>query len=203
MTPERTGAETPLQTELVDRYREFAAAPGELTDIVDGVDDETFNRRPEPASWSMAECVDHLVTTGEHMIPAMLREIERGRAAGKLAAGPFRYGRLGDWFVEAAGDGRLPPRRFKVPRLYAPAPAPDTRVADSVNAFEALQDRYLQVVRAADGLDLARVKVRSPAFWLLRLSLGQWLRMLSGHQRRHLWQAARVKARLGADGSPD
>lgn len=51
-------------------------------------------------------------------------------------------------------------------------------------------------LRSADGLDLARIKVTSPVTRLLRLSLGQWLAGLAGHQRRHLWQARQVKTEL-------
>ncbi len=51
----------------------------------------------------------------------------------------------------------------------------------------------------AEGIDLARVKVRSPVLWLLRLSLGQWFALIAGHQKRHLWQAGQVKREVVGD----
>jgi hypothetical protein len=32
---------------------------------------------------------------------------------------------------------------------------------------------------------------------LLKLSLGQWLKSMEGHQRRHLWQAREALKRVG------
>ena len=59
----------------------------------------------------------------------------------------------------------------------------------AVVEFLSLQDRYIETLQLASGVNLARVKVPSPAMSLLKLSLGQWLRAMESHQRRHLWQA--------------
>ncbi len=100
------------------------------------------------------------------------------------------------------GDEPLPPRgRFKTPRLYLPPAGRARSVKQALDDFSALQDRFVAVVHSADGLDLARIKIASPVTRLLRISLGQWLRALSGHQRRHLWQAAQVKKHLEMGGS--
>ena len=66
-------------------------------------------------------------------------------------------------------------------------------LSEAVQEFTNLQEKYKTIVHAADGLDLARIKVTSPAAWILRLSLGQWLRALASHQKRHLWQAGKVR----------
>lgn len=55
--------------------------------------------------------------------------------------------------------------------------------------FLRVQDAYIQTLQLASGVDLARVKVASPAMSLIKLSLGQWLRAMESHQRRYLWQA--------------
>jgi hypothetical protein len=51
-------------------------------------------------------------------------------------------------------------------------------------------------VRQANGLDLSRVRVVSPLTSLMRMSLGQCFGLLAAHERRHLWQAARVREEL-------
>ena len=50
--------------------------------------------------------------------------------------------------------------RIKAPRAFAPAP--EARLAESLAAFVALQDEFQQRLARADGLDLRRVKARSP-----------------------------------------
>ena len=58
---------------------------------------------------------------------------------------------------------------------------------------EAVQARLRAVIEAADGVDLARVRVPSPALALLRLPVGIWLQALPQHTLRHLAQARRVR----------
>lgn len=191
-----------MHIELETRQREFEAAKGELRDLLVDLSDESFNRRTEERRWSMAVCVDHLIVIGEKLIPRLQLAVTVGREKGWRAEGPFRYSRFSAWFVRQMGDESLPPRgRFKTPRLYLPPAGRAISVAEALRDFTELQDRFVAVVRSADGLDLARIKVASPVTRLLRLSLGQWFRALSGHQRRHLWQAAQVKAQLQKEAS--
>jgi hypothetical protein len=67
----------------------------------------------------------------------------------------------------------------------------------AVQEFLTLQDRYMETLQLASGIDLARTKVPSPAMSLLKLSVGQWLASMEGHQRRHLWQAREALKRVG------
>lgn len=201
MEAQENGVDDALIPELGTRWREFDDAKQKIDELVAGLDRESYNRRAEKGSWSMAECVDHLLQVGGRMIPVLERSIERGRSKGRLAEGPFRYSAFGNWFATAIGGDQLPPpKRFKVPRIYVPSPGLNVPIEDSVRSFKELQGRYQRLILQAQGLDLARVKARSPAFWPLRLSLGVWFRLLAGHQRRHLWQAARARRRVADSG---
>ena len=59
-------------------------------------------------------------------------------------------------------------------------------------SFDAYTERFIAVCEAADGLDLARIKVRSPFLKLLRLPLGAFLDAMGLHAIRHVQQAERV-----------
>lgn len=188
-------AEQPLIPELEQYRAGFRWAKGEVRNLTGPLDEEAYNRQPAPGSWSAAECVEHLSVTAREMIPAMEAGIRRARERGWLAHGPFEYGRFERWFARQAGGGQLPPRRrLKAPKLYRP---PHRRYdkEEAVAEFLRLQDAYVDVLQLASGIDLARVKVPSPALSLVRLSLGQWLCAMEGHQRRHLWQARRALER--------
>jgi hypothetical protein len=183
--------------ELEQRLADFEAARHEIHELVAGLDDRQFNRRPDESRWSVAECVDHLLVTGWKMVPRLDTAVIEGRGRGRFADGPFRYGALGNWFVRQWGADELPPRaRFRAPRIYVPRERREWTITQAVEEFTNLQEKYREIVRHADGLDLARIKVGSPVTRLIRLSLGQWLAGMAGHQRRHLWQAAQVKKEL-------
>lgn len=184
--------EQPLIPELEGYRNEFRWAKGEIRNLAQLADEQSFNQRPNPGAWSAAECVAHLVVSGRLTLPGIREGIRAGREGGRLAGGPFTYGRLGNWFVAQVGADELPPpRRLKVPRLYRP-PQARHPVDESVRSFLELQDGLIETLQLASGLDLAGIRVRSPVTPLIRLGLGQWFRLLAGHQRRHLWQAAQA-----------
>jgi hypothetical protein len=176
------------------RLRMFAAAAAAET-IVVGLSDEQCNRRPAPGRWSIAECIDHLNVVGDKLIRAIDPAIERAHREGRYARGPFRYGRLGAWFVRStSGEPRARRRRYRTFSVYEPRRvlAIDRVLAD----FKTLQENLAERAEACDGLDLARIKVTSPATRWVRMSLGLWLEMVAGHQERHLAQAREVREQL-------
>lgn len=62
--------------------------------------------------------------------------------------------------------------------------------------FDASQEALLATIRLGDGVDLTRIQLISPFDARLRYSLFSALRIAAAHQRRHLWQANQVRARL-------
>lgn len=183
-------------TPELESYRvEFDKARGRIHDILDGLDDEQFNWRPAENAWSVAECLDHLVSLNSQMCRKLDEGIEKGRENGLTADGPFKYGFIGNWFINLASDseaGRK--RKFKAPAAYAPTS--NHTISRLEKAILEVQDDLILRVEHANGLDLARIKVPSAAANWLKLSLGQWFKLLAGHQRRHFLQAEDVKAQI-------
>jgi DinB superfamily len=168
---------------------EFEAAKKDARDLLAGIGDPAFNWRHAPGTWSMAQCLDHLNLTGRKYLRALDRAIEEGRAKNLVGRGPFRYGLLESWAVRTMD---APPMfRIKAPRAFLPAS--EGKIAESLAAFLALQDEFQQRLARADGLDLRRVKARSPVSRHLKFSLGKAFAGISAHQRRHLWQARKLK----------
>jgi len=181
---------------------EFDAARDDARALLAGLDDAAFNWRRVPGTWSMAECVDHLNITGRKYVRALDRAIEEGRARNLVGAGPFRYGLLEGWIVRFMD---APPKmRIKAPKAFVPAS--EARLAESLAAFVEMQDEFQKCLARADGLDLGRVKARSPVSKRIKFSLGAAFAAISAHQRRHLWQARqlrndpRFRVALGAAG---
>lgn len=174
-------------------HAEFEAAKREARDVVAGLADPAFNWRRTAGTWSMAECLDHLHVVGRKYLRAIDRAIEEGRSKGLLGAGPFRYGLLEGWAVRAMD---APPMfRVKAPRAFAPAA--ERRLDEALAAFLALQDEFQKSLARADGLDLGKVKARSPVTRHLKFSLGKAFAAMAAHQRRHLWQARQLRSDAG------
>ena len=180
-----------LQPEIRDYLRQFKDAIEGVQHLVEGLSPEQLEWREGPDRWSIAECLSHLNVTADQYYPAIDRSMRRARERGLLGKGPFRHGFLMNRFIAMLEP---PPRRsFKAPQNFRPRAK---NLANEVGIFFAHQDAIMKRVRQADGLDLARVRLVSPVSRWLRMSLGQSFALLAAHERRHLWQSARVKEAL-------
>ncbi len=176
-----------LIPELEARRRDYRAAAAEARERFGGLSEAQLAWRPEPGRWSVAECLDHLHVTGEEVLARVEAAMERGWARGRTGAPPFRYGWLGPWFVRAnAPSGR----RVSAPKVFRPREG--TPRTGTLDDFLALQDELAAALERADGLDLARVRARSPVSPLLRIGIGSWFEVVAVHQARHLAQARAV-----------
>jgi DinB superfamily len=179
-----------LEPELVNYLRQYDEAKALCQKLVAGLSPTQISWKPGSNRWSIAECLAHLNVTGELYLAALDRAIAHGRARGWTGHGPFRHGWLVQFFFIRALE---PPvrRKFTAPRIFQPASGPDA--SEAVARFLALQDDLIKRIHAANGLDLARIKVTSPATRLLRMTLGQAFAAVAVHQRRHLLQARNVR----------
>jgi len=181
---------SPLVAELEDYRRQFEAIKQDARELLNGLTDTQFNWRSAPGKWSIAECLAHLNVTGQVYLPLIERRVNQARAEKVLGRGPFRHGFLGNLFIRAT-EPPVKRIRVKAPKIFAPQP--EHMLAVIVPAFMSLQEYLLRQIRAADGLDLGRVKITSPVGRLLKLSLGQVFAFIAAHERRHLWQARQVR----------
>jgi hypothetical protein len=194
------GPERPivLTEELQDLCRQFEAIRADASSLLGDLTDAEFNWQPGSNQWSVGQCIDHLVVTGNSSLSWIRVAVDDARSRGLVSQGPFRYGMVEKWFVRQME----PPvkLKFKAPRAYKPTLAHDYAQSDwaqTVAAFYKLQDDFLRGAADADGLDLARIKVNNAVTRWFRLSLGQELAFNAAHERRHLWQARRVKQAPG------
>lgn len=174
---------------LQDYITQLEAIKRAAAELTAGMTEAQFNWRPAPGHWSVAECLAHLNVTAQQYLPMITASISQAGHQGWLSNGPFRYGWFGNWFVRSME----PPVRmkFKAPKAFIPPP--DQPMAETVPQFMAFQDQLITLISTANGVDLGRAKVQSPATKLIRLSLGQGFALVTAHERRHLWQARQVK----------
>jgi hypothetical protein len=181
--------QTTLNRDLENYRLQFEAIKMEAQDLLAGLDEARFNWRPSPDQWSVAQCIDHLITTGRSSLSNIHHALNEARSEGAFSPGPFRYGLWERWFVRLMEP---PPKwKFKAPSAYAPST--DRAYTEAVPEFLGLQDEFLHCLDEANGIDLSKTKVRNPASRWIRFSLGQELALNAAHERRHLWQIRQIK----------
>lgn len=177
-----------LLPELQSYLDQLAAIDGQVDALLANITEEQLNWRPGPEQWSVGECVDHLTVTGTRLLERSEPAIANARSRGRFADGPFRYGPINRWFARTLDEGET--RKVKTFPIYVPSASNiGERVAVEFGQFH---QRLAEAIGSANGVDLKKVKVRSPAMPLLNLSLGAWFAATLAHERRHIAQAKRV-----------
>ncbi|MEZ5353234.1 MAG: DinB family protein [Bryobacteraceae bacterium] len=186
-------SEGPLNPEIERLLYQVKVVREDGAGLLDGLSEEQAQWAPAQGQWSMVQCFEHLNVSNEKLLSQFRAAVADARQRGILGDGPFVYGWLGRWFLKLMA----PPvkRRFKAPAAFQPGPR--KTLAEVREQWESSHEELDKVIRSANGLDLARVKVTSPAASFLRYSLGVAFWILTAHDRRHIWQARQVRNAAG------
>jgi hypothetical protein len=184
-----------MAPELEAFRTEFESLAVDADTLVGPLNDAQFAWSPSPDVWSVGQCIEHLNVTARAYLPALDEGIASAIRSGVYGQGPFTYNVLGRLMVRSMEPPPL--WRFKAPTIFRPPATPQAlRTRGEIMAgFHGFQVQYMDRLRQANGVDLAKAKVVSPASRLLHLSLGSGFALQVAHERRHLWQAKQLMAR--------
>ena len=175
---------------------QLAAVERDAAALVAGLSAEQAGWRPEPGAWSVAECLDHLAAANRAYLAAMAPPAVRAREQGRWRRGPATPGFVGRWFMGTLEPPPRPLLKLPAPRMIRPRPAPPFAAAYA--DFQATHSDAVAFLRANADLDLAHVGFANPFVRGVRFSLATGLHVIAAHERRHLWQAWRVRKAAGA-----
>ena len=181
--------EQTLLKDIVALESAFDAAERDARRLIDGLTETRGTWRVQAGTWSVAECLDHLATSNVVYLRAFEAPAARALAAGRLRRGPARPGLIGGWFVRWFE----PPltTKAKAPKKIRPRVSPSLH--DAADCFLASQAEIRRFIRLYHGIDLAGTTFPNPFIKGVRFSLATGLHVLAAHERRHLWQAWRVR----------
>jgi hypothetical protein len=155
---------------------------------------EQLNWKPAEKSWSIAQCLDHLILTNEQFYP----DFDKLAAGGRKNTlwqnySPFT-GFCGRFLIKAVTEDS---KKSKAPSksIVPPSDVP----ADIVEKFEKNIADVNQKVAACAGADCERTVVSSPFLAVMTYTLDDAFTVLVEHTKRHIRQAKRV---MQADGFP-
>lgn len=184
-----------LTPEIEAFRRQFEQLSADADALVAPLSDQQFHWQPRPDSWSVGQCLEHLNATAREYLPRLDEGIADAIRRGAYGPGPFTYnwiGRLIVWAVKPTTKVKA-----RAPQPFQPAKGRPRQ--EVMAAFRAYKVQYVDRLRQANGLDLARARVASPVLAWLRMPLGSGFATMVAHEQRHLAQARRV---LSAPGFP-
>lgn len=183
-----------LAPEIEEFRHEFERISAEADVLVSPLTDGQFAWQPSPEAWSVAQCMDHLNASARVYLPVLDEGIADAIRRGLYGPGPYVYNAIGRLHVYFA----QPSTRIRARAAARLLPAPGRPRSEIMAAFRAYQVQYIDRLRQANGLDLARARVASPAIAWLRIPLGSAFALTIAHERRHLAQARRVVLQMGS-----
>jgi hypothetical protein len=170
----------------------YDAVDADARGLVGGLSEELGTWSADAASWSVAQCLDHLATGNRVYLAAMQPAAEAALEGGRLHRRPAQPGPIGRWFVRRLEPPVNPRFRTKAPRKIEPRVSPSLH--DAATRFLTSLDEVRAFLWKYENVDLAGVRFPNPLVRGVRFSLATGLHVLAAHARRHLWQAHRVCA---------
>jgi hypothetical protein len=177
-----------LAPEIDDFRRQFEELATDVDALVAPLTDSEFVWQPAPDRWSIGQCIDHLNATAREYLPVLDAGIADAMRRGLYGPGPYRYNWVGRLHVLLMQPNSW--FRANAPRSFYPPPSRSRQ--EIMAAFRAYQVQYVDRLRQANGLDLARARAASPVVHWMPMPLGSAFALLITHERRHIAQAQRV-----------
>jgi uncharacterized damage-inducible protein DinB len=147
-----------------------------------------LNWQPAPGSWSIAQCLDHLIRINSLYFP-LLTALRSGRAQPTFWE---RYSPLSKVLGKLL-IGSLRPEHRKKLKTSPQAQPVTSEVADILDRFAQHQAELIDHLRAIPReIDRERTIVTSPLRRWVTYSLDDCLTILVVHEQRHVLQARRV-----------
>jgi hypothetical protein len=179
------GTELISSEQLASLLEQIGCTTRDAEKLVSGRSQAHLNTNLLLGSWSVAECFDHLAQTTLAFHPAISHAVA---AAPSLAANrPLRTGTLARLFIRHLE----PPYRLRYRVLAQIAPQRQDFEA-AWSSFVESQSQLSETVRSAIGLAIDRVRIKSPVYARISYNVYGALRMLTAHQRRHIWQVEQI-----------
>lgn len=154
--------------------------------------ESALNWQPTPKSWSIGQCLDHLVIMNRMYAKALPQAVAHNRDQLRSRQTPMQ---ASGWFTATFLRYEEPPPKIKLPAPGKISP-PSKLTAAVVDEFQGLNLQLVAFMRQWGETDLGELRVKDPLF-PIHLTADTQLLVIAAHNRRHIWQAEQVKKRAG------
>jgi len=146
-----------------------------------------LNWQPAPGSWSVGQCLEHLCRTNEAYLTSISAALKEKPDSPVEQVTPGWFGR---WFIRSFVEPSPNSKRVSAPAKIRPAARVDLAVLDR---FLSGNRSCRELIVRTRGKDINRIRFWNPFVLGIRFTVGTGLEIITGHERRHLLQAERVR----------
>lgn len=144
-------------------------------------------------SWSIAQCVEHLTVTNSLYVTAIRQAVDAAKAERPSPSNAIRlsfFSRFFLWNME-------PPPKVKLRAAAQIDHNPQRKRGELWLAYAHAEERMRRLMVESAGIDVNRTRFVNPLLRGIRFTVGTGFLIVLAHNRRHLWQAQRVRQSAG------
>jgi hypothetical protein len=177
-----------MNDELSALVRQIGSITGNVEKTFGNLSVEQLNWKPNETSWSIAQCLEHLIITNKLEFPAIESALQENYKNPFWSKIPLLSGIFGKTAIRLFKPQN--PRKFKAPKSFQPSKSEfsETIVPD----FVAHQQELIEIFERTKNLDLRKTKIISPISGFITYRLLDAFQILTVHEQRHFGQAERV-----------
>jgi hypothetical protein len=179
--------ETPAPAWSVRLAFELSANDLTAQALAAGLTEEQLNWHPAPGSWSVGQCLEHLCRTNEAYLTSISAALKDKPDSPVEQITPGWFGR---WFIRSFVEPSPNSKRVPAPRKIRPEARVDLAILDR---FVSGNKSCRELIVRMRGKDINRIRFWNPFVPGIRFTVGTGLEIITGHERRHLLQAERVR----------
>lgn len=171
-----------LLNELTALTRQHLSFAQRLT----GLPLQALTQKTRATNWNVLECMEHLNRYGHFYLPEIKKRLKESNGA---PAPVFKSGWLGNYFA----NSMLPKEKLNRMKTFASMnPLNNHLDKEVIETFIAQLQIMLHLLQECRSVNLNKVRTAISISSLIKLKLGDTLRVVIYHNERHIKQAARA-----------
>ena len=151
-----------------------------------------FNWKPDPESWSVGECLSHLVNSNGLYLNK-IENIINSLPTGSENDFPYKQSFMGKMIVKGVDPSNI--KKSKTFKVFFPSSSDIQK--NIIDEYAKSSKKLIELCNNVLHLDLKKINLSSPVNKLIKLNLGDPLIIIPKHDERHLNQAERVMSQKG------
>jgi len=150
--------------------------------------EDQINWKPSAESWSIAECVDHLIVTNKLYFNEIEKQFAEKQIKTYYSKTQVKHNWLSKFIIKSVDPANI--KKVKTFPVFMPSKSKYTK--DVFNSFEEVQNGLVNLVSTGMNLDLNKYVMSSPAAKIIKENFCDVLEIIRLHDRRHFSQAERL-----------
>lgn len=162
---------------------------------------DQLNWKPDIHSWSISECLEHIVLSGQFYINEITNSFLSHKPENEPININFKPGLIGNYSAKSMKPGNSGEIKNKMKTFKRMEPGKSGIDAKKLfTDFGKYQDDLILLIEKARYYNLNTIKINSSIGRIIRFKLGDAFRFVIAHNQRHIQQAIHV---LQSDGFPE